>query len=135
MALHHTVDDHDARIQKVESGFLRLESKIYILTEKLSRVERFLYQNTSNKQLQPASNATNASQSNPVTAPLDMQTTSNPTPLLSLGRLPSSAIDKSKLLPASVIIKNNSHLAKEGTIGTLERGEGGDGSVHSAWPW
>ena len=120
LALHLTVDDHDARIQKVESGFLRLESKIDILIEKLSKVERFLYQNTSNKQLQPASSAMNASLSNPVTAPLDMQTsTSNPTPLLSLGRLPSSAIDKSKLLPASVIIKNNSHLAKEGTIGTL----------------
>ena len=55
-----------------------------------------------------------------MTVPLNTQTlTSNPTPPLSLGPLPSSAIDKSKLLPASAIIKNNSHLAKEGTIGTL----------------
>ena len=117
--LHLTVDDHDTRIQTLETGFFRLETKIDIMMEKLSRVERFLCQ-----QPQPASSIMNANQRYPMTAPtaqpLNMHaSTSNPTPLSSLGRLPSSAIDKSKLQPASVIIKNNSHLAKEGTIGTL----------------
>lgn len=48
LALHLIVDDHDARIQKVESGFLTLVSKIDVLIEKLSTVERFFYLNTSN---------------------------------------------------------------------------------------
>ncbi len=124
LALHLIIDNHDARIQKVESGFLRLETKVDILIEKLSGVERFLYQGTSNKQPQSASGAMNASQRYPVTSPTQppdtvQASTSNPSPLLSLGRLPSSAVDKTKLQEASVIIKNNSHLAEEGTIGTL----------------
>ena len=41
-------------------------------------------------------------------------------PVQALGRLPSSVINKDKLAPPSLILKNHNHLVgKEGKVGTL----------------
>ena len=94
LAINLTVDDHDKRLGLLEERFVILENKIDL--EMMKRVQP--QQHTPAIQLP---NSYSSSNKIPEATP-------------NTGRLPSSAINKSKLQPVEVVLKNNAELVGRG---------------------
>jgi hypothetical protein len=107
LMLSLTVDDHEKRLELVEHEFGKMKSTIQQLLQRIAQLER--QQSGSTPQQQAAILPVYNSSSLP-TIPHAAST----------ARLPSSAINKSKLQPAARIIKNNSDLVgKDGKVTSL----------------